>query len=239
MLKLVVIPTTLLLVAYTNSSFAVIKSSVSPEFVNGLHRQYLTYIANKLGAKLDIQPMPFARRLKQLKVGKLDILVAVIKRNEEAASTLVYLEPSYEQLASSFFILKQHQGLLNNANELQNLIIATTFNAKYFTHLELFERVNKIEVASLEQKIRLLQKKRVDAFLHYLPSALSTLQRMGLTDEIVQSKYQPSTFEDHYFVITEDSPLFGQKKQLEQIIATGIAQGDFAQIRQNYYQQQH
>lgn len=215
---------------------ATIKSSVSPEFPNGLHLQYLNYIANKLGVDMDIQPMPFARRLKQLEIGKLDILVAVIKRND-TNSNLVYLTPSYEQLASSFFILKNQKHKLSSVDDIQNLIIATTHNAKYFEEFQNFDEINKISVTSLEQKIKLLQKGRVDTFLHYQSSTQSQLDRMNLSDHIVLADYQPSAYEDHYFVITKLSALYPYKQKLEQIIANGIAQGDFAEIRKNFYQQ--
>ena len=218
------------------SGSATIKSSVSPEFPNGLHLQYLNYIANKLGIDIDIQPMPFARRLKQLEIGKLDILVAVIKRND-TNSNLVYLTPSYEQLASSFFILKNQKHKLSSVDDIQNLIIATTHNAKYFEEFQNLDEINKIPVTSLEQKIKLLQKGRVDTFLHYQSSTQSQLDRMNLSDHIVLADCQPSAYEDHYFVITKLSALYPYKQKLEQIIANGIAQGDFAEIRKNFYQQ--
>lgn len=221
--------------SYSPSVLANITSSVSPEFPNGLHRQYLNYIANKMNMKLDVQPMPFARRLKQLEIGKLDILVAVIKRTE-ANSNLIYLKPSYEQVSSSFFVLKRNQHRLTKSSDLKDMVVAITYNAMYFTEFQQIEELSKIPVSSLEQKIKLLQKGRVGTFVHYQQSTLSTLSKMNLADEIVLADFQSKAYEDHYFVITEMSALYPYKAKLEQIIKQGMAEGDFAQIRRNYYQ---
>lgn len=184
--------------------------------------------------KLDIQPMPFARRLKQLELGKLDLLVAVIER-EQQDSNLIYLQPSYEKLASSFFILKQNQHRLTAPSDLQSLVIGITTNAKYFSEFQQIEDLTKLPVTSLEQKIKLLQKGRVGTFIHYEQSTLATLEEMGLSEQIVLADYQPQAYEKHYFVITEQSRLFAAKDKLEAIIAEGVLQGDFNRIRTDHY----
>lgn len=216
------------------NSHAEIKSSVSPEFQNGLHAQYLKYIADKMQMSLDIQPMPFARRIKQFEQGKLDMLVGLIKR-KEGHQDFIYLEPGYEKLASSFFVLKENRHKLKNKEDLTDFIVGVTNGSEYFDEFERQQEITRVEVNSLKQKIGLLSKGRIGTFLHYRQSTMAKLLKNDLQDRIVLAEYQPKTHESHHFVITEKSSLFPFKNKLEKIIASGVKNGDFSKIRSDYY----
>lgn len=212
---------------------AQIRTSVSPEFANGLHSRYLEYIADKLGKELDLQPMPLARRIKQLEDGKLDILVGIIKRLKNKEK-LIYLEPSYEKLPASFFVLKEHRHKLVEQQDLSNLIVGVTNGSEYFDRLTRLD-ITKVEVNSLQQKIGLLEKDRIDAFLHYRQSTLRKIKSMGLANKITVADYQPQLHVNHHFVIHKNSNLLPLKTKIEQVIKKGVSNGDFLQIRDNYY----
>ena len=55
----------------------VLRSAVSTNFPDGLHTQYLTYFADKLHVPSEIGTMPYARRLRSIDNGTLDIMVGV------------------------------------------------------------------------------------------------------------------------------------------------------------------
>lgn len=179
--------------------------------------------------------MPLARRLKQIENGQLDLLVAVIKRPQNNHG-LIYLQPAYEQLASHFFILVQNQQQLKQLSDLQQLVIGTTTNARYFQQFQEQNNLSKVEVTSLSQKIMLLQKGRIDTFLHYKQSTLPLLASMGLQEEIVLAHYQPELAEKYYFVLTKKSRLFPYLQQVQQVIKQGVKKGAFQRMRQQHYQ---
>lgn len=227
----------LALVLFTSSVVSAadkMKSSVSPDFPDGLHTQYLQYLADKMELQLEIQPMPLARRLKYINIGRIDVLVSVIKRPMQQKN-FVYIEPAYEQLVSNFFILKKNKRKLNQLDDLTKLVVGVTTDAKYFEQFDNLQGVNKIGVTSLKQKILLLSKKRIHTFIHYKHSTLPMLKKMNLDSEVVLANYQPELAESHYFIMSKQSKFYRRLAEFEQVVKTGLSNGDFAKIRENYY----
>lgn len=211
-----------------------IRSSVSPILANGLHTEYMQYLASKANMKLDIQPMPFARRIKMMRQGELDVITGLQLRILPTKD-IIYLDPPYEQLNHTFFILNKNQHKLSSFADLKELAIGVTRWATYFERFEKEDELIMVGVNSLQKKIKLLRNGRIDTFIHYQQSTEPTLQKMGLTNEIVVADFQATTLQDYHFAISARSPLISHKKLFEKLIAEGVAQGDFARIRQQYY----
>ena len=55
----------------------IIKAAVAEGFIDGLHSKYLKYIADKLSLPISTTTIPFARRLKEIELGRLDIIVGL------------------------------------------------------------------------------------------------------------------------------------------------------------------
>lgn len=191
-------------------------------------------MADKLGMELDVHPMPLARRIKQFENGKLDILVGLIKRKRNE-DKLIYLEPGYEKLPVGFFVLEQNKAQLTKASDLNDLFIGVTNGSEFFDRV-IKSKVTTVELNSLSQKIGLLLKERISAFVHYRQSTMSKLVATNLDKKIVLAQYQADVFESHHYVISKKSILYPLKDKLEHIIRSGLNNGDFQKIRQSYYQ---
>ena len=213
----------------------VINASVSPEFPNGLHAKYLHYIAGKLNKDLVINPMPFARRLKSLKFGDIDIMVG-LQQGHDPQGGYEYLEPSYEALTHTLFVQKGQENLFQKAADLREHRIASTIDASYFEDFYQNQHPFNIQVSSLKQKIELLRKGRVKAFIHFKESAFPVLTRMGLKGEIVMASYQPREEKRYFVALSRSSHLYKQKGLLIKIIEEGVKKGDFEQIRRDHYE---
>ena len=211
-----------------------IKSSVPPEFPNGLHSKYLQYIADKLQMPLEITPMPFGRRIIELEKGKLDLVVGLQRRSDEE-DDVYYLFPAYEKLRHSLFVLKQRDFELNTFADLQPLSIGVTTHAKYYNFLLNPNKLTTVGVTSLQQKIKLLQKGRIDTFIHFRESTLPTLEKLGLAKEIELADYQPVESQAYYVAISRHSHLMGKKQKLAYIIQTAVNNNEFANIRRQHY----
>lgn len=214
-------------------SSTVIRSSVSPEFIDGLQHKYLKYLALNLGMELHIEPIPFARRLRSLENGDLDIMVG-LQLEARSNSNLIFLKPSYEKLGYAFFVLGQNKNSLNNYDDLKGLVIGVTINTSYFERFNHDKFLKKIQVTTIEQKIKLLRLGRIDTFIHYRDSTLRRLKEMK-NDSIVVANYFPGSQQDHYFAISRKSGLFLQKAHLEQVIKDGVEKGDFQEIRSAHF----
>ena len=214
----------------------VIRSAVSPGFVEGLHAKYLDYIAENLMMDITIKPLSFSRRLRALQQGHLDILVG-LQDSIEQQEGLVYIEPAYQILASTFFVRAQEKAALSEYQDLNTKRIAITDKVSYFDAFDNDQTLAKVEVDSLQQKIKLLINHRVDTFIHNYDSTLVNLKLMALSDKIKPAIYQPSDKRKYYFAISRRSQLMAHLDQLMRVIEKGVASGDFINIREQHYRE--
>lgn len=211
----------------------IIKSSVSPEFPDGLHAKYLRYIAEKAELPIEIFPMPFARRVASLKNGEINLMVGLKSSYPELQ--FKFLQPSYERTGGVYFVRSDSQNLSTTKPNFGELVVAFSIN-----HKEMLGWANDnfravVTLSSLEQKIMMLEKRRIDAFVHFQSSANYKIKQLGLEGVIVPATYQsPRANLPYHFAINEKSDLFSLRKRLETIISEGVKAGDFAKIRYNH-----
>jgi polar amino acid transport system substrate-binding protein len=212
----------------------VIRTSVSEEFVNGLHAKYLKNIAKHMNMEIELTPMPFARRLRELRKGNLDLLVG-LQHEDDIQDEVVYIKPSYETLRHTFFVSKNNIDNLQSFTDLKKLNIGVTRHAKYFKQFNQEPSLIMVPVSTLRQKIELLKKGRINTFIHYQESALPLITDMGLQNEIVLADYQPTEVNKYYVTISQNSPLIDKKHLFETAVRAAIADQEFATIRREHY----
>jgi ABC-type amino acid transport substrate-binding protein len=208
-------------------------SAVSPDFPNGLHRQFLTYLSAKLNREMTVSLMPFARRLKAIENGDIDIMVG-IQSNRQIKNGIL-LQPAYEVLHHTIFVDKAFSPPLNNKSDLKLHQIAITRVGSYGSVLQKIPEANLVEVESVDQKIALLQLHRITAFIHFKDSALLALNTVSNTGNIIVAPFQPLATDSYHIVISKKGALKDSADKLVEIIQTGIANGDFSRIRRDYY----
>ena len=213
----------------------VLHSSVSPEFPDGLHAKYLQYIADKMNMDLDIAPMPFARRIKELYNGKIDLMVGM-RWEKGDLDDIIYLHPSYEKLRQTFFVLAKDKDRFATPEDISKARVAVTNTAKYYPHIKRDKAIPIVAVSTLRQKIELLLVGRIDSFIHYEDSTLPLIESMGLNDRVIVSLYQPNDYEEYFIAISRKSKLFHMKAAFEEVIRTAVDNNDFAKIRTEHYQ---
>ena len=213
-----------------------LRSSVSPEFPEGLHAKYLQYIADKMSMDLTLYPMPFARRIQALKKGDIDIMVG-LKGTQPDSEGFDKLLPPYERLQSIYFIKKENQHRLAKPEDLGQLVVGLTIDEKALLERaeQLFRKT--VPVTTLNQKIELLELGRIDSFVHFEHSAQYMIDKKGLTNKIVPAPYQNSGIRDYHVTISTASPLYVYKEKFEKIIQEGLVAKDFVRIRQTHYQE--
>lgn len=215
----------------------VLHSAVSPEFPDGLHTKYLQFIANKMDMNLDVAAMPFARRIKELHNGQIDLLVGM-RKEKDVADDIVFLQPSYENLRQTLFILTTDKNRFESTANLQKARIATTYNSEYLlpSNTTKTNDINVITVPTLKQKIEMLLKGRIDCFMHHEEITFLLLHSMGLEDKITTSVFQPNNYEDYYVSISKKSSLYPHRDALEKMLKLAVDNNDFIKIRNEHYQ---
>ncbi|GAC14797.1 substrate-binding periplasmic protein [Aliiglaciecola lipolytica] len=209
-----------------------LQSSVSPEFPSGLHAKYLNYIASKLDVELVITPLTFARRIVELQNGNLDIVVGLSPVYTKETG-FILLKPSYESLQNTIFIKNTDHQKISTLESFKQSTLAVTIGGTYFEHIDNNDWPALVKVSSLEQKIGLLEKDRVDGFIHFAPSTIKVLDTNNRI--IIPAKFQTDSPQGYYFALSKKSKLMSRVAELEGIIARGKLNGDFKNIREQHY----
>ena len=226
----------ILLGLFSTFSFGqvIIRASVSEEFMNGLHAKYLKNIAKHMNMEIEIVPMPFARRIRELRLGNLDLLVG-LQREDDEQDEVVYIKPSYEALRHTFFVIKEDVDKLQSFTDLKKLNIGVTRHAKYFNKFNQEPGLIMVSVSTFRQKIELLKKGRINTFVHFQESAVPLIAKMGLQNDIVLADYQPIEVNNYYVTISQNSPLIDKIHLFEAAVRDAIANHEFATIRRDHY----
>lgn len=214
----------------------VIKAAVAEGFIDGLHSKYLKYIADKLSMPISITTIPFARRLKEIEIGRLDIIVG-IHQTVSRADEFVYINPSYESLSYRFYSLTKNSHKFKSYNDLQGKLIAVNRHSKYFEQFDEDNQIKKLETKNLEQNINLVLHGRTDLFIHYEESTLPKLVELGVDKQISKIPNQSNNVIKHFIAISKYSHLISRKVELQNIVFNGIINNDFIRIRQGHYNQ--
>jgi len=212
----------------------VIRTSVSEEFIDGLQAKYLKNIAKHMNMPIEIIPMPFARRMREFRQGKLDILVG-LQRENDIQDEVVFITPSYETLRHTFFIRKENKDKLQSFSDLKNLSIGVTRHAVYFKLFNQEQDLIMVPVSTIRQKVELLMKGRISTFVHFQESAIPFINKMDLKNEIVLADYQPIEVNNYYVTISSNSALIDKKHLFELAVRDAIANNEFAAIRLEHY----
>jgi len=234
--RLILCTTTLLSYTAIANEPYVIKAALSREFKQGLHHQYLTYLAEKLGMEIQITTMPFARRMMELKKGNLDLIVG-LQYSKSRAKDLIFIFPAYEKLSFRYFTLTQNTEEIQSNNDLIGKTIGVIRGAKYFPSFEQNTELQKYSFNNLRTNIDMLMLGRIDIFVHYEESTALMLKTMKVDHLIAKTNHQPKHTHEHYLAISKNSPLAAKTEQLEDIIERAISQQDFIKLRLEHYQQ--
>ena len=215
----------------------VLRAAVSTNFPDGLHTQYLIYLADKLHVNYEIGTMPYARRLLSVDNGTTDIMVGV-SNIAPIGSNTERLNPAYESLSLGIFVLAGNESTIQSIDSFDHLTIGVTRNASRQSLLKHVPDDHIVPAVSLEQKIDLLLKGRIDAFLHVRQGTFSRLITENLYNRIRPAHFQPPKEYEQHVAINKDSWLYLHKAELEKILRDGLANGDFAHIRHRFYLKQ-
>jgi len=221
---------------YCDAEDKTINAAVAEGFTNGLHSKYLKYIAAKLSMPLSITTIPFARRLKEVEIGRLDIIVG-LQQTATREDEFVYINPSYESLSYRFYSLTKNTHKFKSYEDLQGKLIAVNRHSIYFEQFDEDSQINKLETKSLEQNIKLVLHGRTDLFIHYEESTFRKLVELGVDNQISKTLNQPNHVIKHFIAISKYSHLMSRKVELQDIVFNGIKNNDFIRIRQEHYEQ--
>lgn len=139
------------------------------QIVNGdkvedcINIRVLKEILDPMDIKINYQVMPFQRCLVNLKNGKSDIFMGILRRPEREVY-LHYVQPAYKQHSTkAFFLPKGKSQMLQKYEDLYKLTVGVRLGFKYFPQFDNDRKIRKEVTSTNKQNLKMLLKGRIDA----------------------------------------------------------------------------
>jgi polar amino acid transport system substrate-binding protein len=207
----------------TWAPFRIADSSV-PNGFKGLDIEILNEISEKLNIKIQIRRSPWARSLENIKSGESDIITGVAY-TDERATFIDYIEPSYYSVTPVFYVQKGKGHLIKNYNDLYSYSIGYSIKSAYFEPFNSDKKLNKVEVSTEAQLIRMLVLGRVDVIIGTNPNLAYDLLQTGDNLKAEPVYYAPPKETKLYIGLSKKSKLITRKKEIESVL-NGLLQNN-------------
>jgi len=201
----------------------------------GLAKDLLTPVTKAFNVTLEIIPCPFARCLKMLTDGDIDVMPGLIK-TPQRTEHIHFLQPAMMEFASSFAFYS-HRALktpIRQFSDLHNLTIAVMRDAAYFPQFDQ-ATLRKVAVPSESDALYLVQQQHADVAVMVEGTAAGAFAHAGLTmDDLVRQPYAVDQQILGYLGLSKASPWFAKAPQIEQQLQLLYRQGWYERLWLHY-----
>ena len=191
----------------------------------------LTLLANLTNRELVLVVGPnFARCLRLLELGKVDILAGLI--DSPKRRKIAHLI-SYQQDTPYIFVTRKKSKEIIQFDDLYNRIIGVTTNTLYFNQFDQNERLNKVIIKDINTGLKMLAKNRIDVVITAQKIYSSLILELSLESLLKVNEYKPPSNRRLYFAISKKNNAKFTLAELNQI-KTAAEQLLFQQAIENF-----
>ena len=190
------------------------QTSVPPETLM-LDQPLLELLSRSFDAKLASFPAPFARRLRMLETGEIDLMAGLLKRPER--ETFAYfLNPPYKFKSNKYFFVRKGEiSRIRKYEDLYGLKVGVSINAKTFPRFDQDSAIEKVQVSYLAQKFKMLVLDRIDTFVHTDVEAIAQMRELGLENHVDIAEFRYTRINPVHIGISRRSPLMEKLDAIE------------------------
>jgi len=147
----------------------------------------LKTLANLLEYKIKFVKGPnFARCLKLLELGKVDVLAGLV--NSEKRRKIALLLP-YKKDTQYVFVIRNQSPDINKYDDFIGLNIGVTKNTLYFKPFDSDKSIKKIEIKDIKTGLKRLVKGRVDVLITAEEIFNSSVKELDIADKVKLTSY--------------------------------------------------
>lgn len=175
----------------------------------------LKTLANLLEYKIKFVKGPnFARCLKLLELGKVDVLAGLV--NNEKRREIALLVPYKKDTRYVFVVRKQHRDI-KDYNGFVGINVGITKNTLYFEPFDTDKNINKIEIKDIKTGLKLLVKGRVDVVITAEEVFNSSVKELNIAHKVKLSSFTQQVERSLNFGFSKRSNLRITKSKIAKI----------------------
>lgn len=184
-------------------------------------------IAQRLKVKLTLYPCPWARYLKAIEKGHVDLIFSVFK-TPERDNFMHFIQPALAQHPVDFFfwVHKEKPIQIATYEELSTLSLVQLRGNQYFPRFDHDESLSKTETVDYKSAINMVLNKRVDAMIDLSLTPKTQKAAADPNNQLVRADFVEKETINEYIAISKHSA-WGPYHQevsrvLEEIESEGI-----------------
>lgn len=222
---------------FSSSAYSaeVFTSGVSKEHAHGVVASILDRLAQKLGIEIEMRLAPFARRLRWMETGEIDIMGGLLRRPQREAYIYFVPPPYVNKNRKVFYVRKGDERRIKRYEDLYGLMIGTKIHSRYFPRFDKDEGLKKEPVGSVELNFKKLLAGHLDAVIYGNRSGLMKLMEMGIADQVGQALYAYKKDNPVYIGISRHSALMKEKATVSAAVRQMVESGEIERIIQQHY----
>jgi len=175
----------------------------------------LKTLANLLEYKIKFVKGPnFARCLKLLELGKVDVLAGLV--NSEKRRKIALLLP-YKKDTQYVFVIRKQSLDIQEYDDFIDLNIGVTKNTLYFKPFDSDKNLKKIEIKDIKTGLKLLLKKRVDLLITSQEIFNSSVKELGIAEKVKLASYTQKVNRSLNFGFSKRSTIHISKSKIAKI----------------------
>ncbi len=203
--------------------------------IDGVDGIILNALAQKLDAKITFSILPFKRCLKEIEMGRNDIMSGLLFRSERE-QFLHYIKPAYKKKSNkAFFVLKDNGPTIEKYNDLAPLTIGVRMGVKYFPKFDTDPLLAKDAVRENDLNIGKLLKGRIDTFIISREVGEYLIKQAKASDRIEMADFGYSKENPVYIGISKKSPWAKRHAEISTIFAEMASSGEIDRLIEGYF----
>ncbi|NMP33402.1 amino acid ABC transporter substrate-binding protein [Thalassotalea sp. M1531] len=191
-------------------------------------------IAKLLGVNVRYYECPWARCLKAVEKGKVDLIFSVFK-TKARTKFLHFLTPALatHDVQFHFLVKKSNQIEIAEYDELANLTIATLRGNQYFEQFDQDNELDKFAAVNYQSAVNMVLNNRVDTMIDLSLTPLKQRYSADPLHRLKTARYKPKEGIDEYIALSKNSQWGEHSELLSNVIKLLADQGTI----NRYFQQ--
>lgn len=210
------------------------RSLASDSGFDGIDWELLQELSARTGIDIYPIPYPFARGLKELQVGRVDLITSVIK-TEERSKYLGYFQTPYYECHAAFYAQPEMAVKIRSYDDLYGKRIGYTLGSAYFEPFDSDKKLRKSPSLNENKLPFKLLKRNDQVFVGTDCQVDYALSEQGLRGQIVPTIYKPDQRIELYIAYSKAAGIEKEAALLDKALSQLVAEGWVKKLANGYF----
>lgn len=217
--------------------FIIAKHSVaSNSGFDGIDWELLQELTARTGIEIYPIPYPFARGLKEVEAGRIDLITSVVK-TAERSKYMGFLQTPYYHCQTAFYAQPEMASQIKSYADLYGKRIGYTLGSAYFEPFDSDRKLLKKATINENKLPMMLLKRNEQLFIGTDCQVDYALKVQGLTGQIVPTLYRPNQGVELYIGYSKAAGIAPEVARLEKALKEMVDEGWVDKLADSYFQQ--